>query len=79
MRGPWRDTEQRRLWPLPATDVWAVLTLVVPSMSLVPLAVRTPALHLVVETANMLVGLLVALLVHDRYRTNPRLREGRSA
>jgi hypothetical protein len=56
-----------------------VLTLVDPSMSLVPLAVRTPALHIVVETANMLVGLLVALLVHDRYRTNPRLREGRSA
>ncbi len=75
MRGPWHDTERRWLPPLLATVLGAVLTLAVLSVSLVPLVVRAPALHVAVETANMLVGLLVALLVYGRYRTDRRLHQ----
>ncbi len=75
MRGPSGDTEQRWLPPLLATVVGAVLTVVVLSVSVVPLAVRAPALHVAVETANMLVGLLVALLVYGRYRTDRKLHQ----
>jgi signal transduction histidine kinase len=75
VRGQWRDTRQRWVPPLVATAVGAVLTVVVLSVSGVPLVVRAPALHVAVETANVLVGLLVALLVYGRYRMDRRLHQ----
>jgi signal transduction histidine kinase len=58
-----------------AAVVGLVVTLVVLPAQLLPAAFHAPELHVAVETANVLVGLLVALLVHGRYRTDRRLHQ----
>ncbi len=58
---------------LPAAATGLATTLVVLPAGLLPAAFHAPHLHVAVETANVLVGLLVALLVLGRYRTDRRL------
>src|SRR5215218_4242321 len=59
---------------------WVVLlatvaTLAVVTVPFVRFAYRAPALHVVLETANALVALLVAYLVYGRFRQTRRTQE----
>lgn len=52
-----------------------VATLLVGLLPFVRFAYRAPALHVVLETANSLIALLVGLLVYGRYRRSGRASE----
>ncbi|NHA66585.1 sensor histidine kinase [Phycicoccus flavus] len=58
-----------------ATVAGVVTTLLVLLAPTVPAAVRAPDLHVAIETANVLVGLLVAVLVLGRYQQDGRLHQ----
>ena len=59
----WRSGAARRWVPmLPAAVIGLVTTVVVLPAGLLPAAFRAPQVHVALETANVLVGLLVALL-----------------
>jgi signal transduction histidine kinase len=53
----------------------AVATVAVVTLPFVRFAYRAPALHVVLETANALVALLVAYLVYGRFRQTRRTQE----
>ena len=53
----------------------AVLTALVVLLPFVRFAYRAPSLHVVLETANSLIALLVGFLVYGRFRRSGRLQE----
>jgi signal transduction histidine kinase len=53
----------------------AVVTLAVLALPFVELAYEAPALHVMLETLNALVAILVAFLVHGRLRESGRLQD----
>ena len=58
-----------------AVLVCAVGTVALTFVPFVRFAYRASALHVSLETANALVALLVAYLVHGRYRAGRRLQD----
>ena len=55
--------------------VCAALTLAVVTVPQLRFAYRAPALHVVLETASAVVALLVAFLVHGRFRQSARAQD----